>query len=527
MFFVFSLGFRTLADGIPILVKQVTVSEGSVPTENQHASCGRVVCPLTITCAPRDVCDFRNLTWDRATKGVVDYATEADIVTVVESYLFSIIKAMNLTESVKLFREIGLKSIRADISVLTLFNELIGVVEVKKPSKFDIFSQSTVLGELFDQMMLAEGFYGNGPIMGLLCTGNKYMLAWFPADDRSFEGSDISENAATPERPLVRPSNDSPPGVTPSQMHPKVHCIEDADVFVDEDNSDGTVDRRLYTTKVYDIYEEPVGVLNLVYHAIFMMTQARGRPRSAPSRFLLGFHKEKEPITWHPMPENIMLEVNFSKFPHGTVKNLFAIEDLGRGAAGRAWLTVTQRSSSSSSNSSSNSTSRAVCVLKFSNRGESHGLKDEAACWRKVYPEFATRVSLESWSGFPALKMPHFADISVDERIEFIQQLMPLLTRFENAGLVHKDVKWKNMGKYQVRDSGDICLVLYDFSHIGPFHAVNDAGWKERAVEFLTRELSPTSSTFMGMDIPALQQNFEDSLNLSSATATSSKAAAK
>lgn len=63
---------------------------------------------------------------------------------------------------------------------------LVGVVEVKKPGA-SVLSEPTVLGELLDQMLLVEGFYGMGPVIGILTTGEEWLVSWFPADSSALE----------------------------------------------------------------------------------------------------------------------------------------------------------------------------------------------------------------------------------------------------------------------------------------------------------------------------------------------------
>lgn len=55
------------------------------------------------------------------------------------------------------------------------------VVEVKKPRR-NVLLEPTVLGEILDQMLLVEGFYGMGPVIGILTTAEEWILSWFPVD---------------------------------------------------------------------------------------------------------------------------------------------------------------------------------------------------------------------------------------------------------------------------------------------------------------------------------------------------------
>lgn len=105
------------------------------------------------------------------------YGSESDIVFFVRQFLTDIIRALGLK---LLFRaEITISHIRPDIAVLLMGRYLMGVVEVKKPGS-DVLARPAVLGELLDQMFLVQGFYGTGPVIGILTTGDDWVVSWFP-----------------------------------------------------------------------------------------------------------------------------------------------------------------------------------------------------------------------------------------------------------------------------------------------------------------------------------------------------------
>lgn len=57
-------------------------------------------------------------------------------------------------------------------------------------------------------------------------------------------------------------------------------------------------------------------------------------------------------------------------------------------------------------------------------------------------------IKLERWSGADALVMPHFAAVLEHEREQYKDDLRDVLTRkFMKNGKVHKDVRWRNIGK--------------------------------------------------------------------------------
>ena len=137
-------------------------------------------------------------------------------------------------------------------------------------------------------------------------------------------------------------------------------------------------------------------------------------------------------------------------FPLKSTTRLVALEDLGRGSSGKAWLACT--------NSPKNA---SLCVLKFSNRADEAGaLERECGHWASIYPEFAAMVRVEKWSGSPALLMPHFATIHDDFREGMREEIAKLLQRFVSSGYVHNDVQWRNMG-YYIKE-GERVPVLFD-----------------------------------------------------------------
>jgi hypothetical protein len=145
---------------------------------------------------------------------------------------------------------------------------LVGVVEVKKPGS-KVLLKPTVLGELLDQMMLVEGFYGMGPVIGILTTAEEWLISWFPVD------SDILAHVDPPEASFTTPMKQkssftstetkghSPPSGTPSQQRGITHSIEEV-VDVSLETEDGVTDemeRLLCVTRVMNIYEDPICVL--------------------------------------------------------------------------------------------------------------------------------------------------------------------------------------------------------------------------------------------------------------------------
>lgn len=162
-----------LGDGLPELVQNLTLSPPSVPPEKEHASCQRIVSDLPFSTAESvNISGATNTVWRKARTRAdgsryLLYSSEDDIVYFVRRFMEDILLALGL--SLDFNSEVTIKQIRPDLCVLLLDMYLVGVVEVKKPGG-DILLEPTVLGESLDQMLLVEGFYGMGPVIGILTT---------------------------------------------------------------------------------------------------------------------------------------------------------------------------------------------------------------------------------------------------------------------------------------------------------------------------------------------------------------------
>ena len=44
-----------------------------------------------------------------------------------------------------------------------------------------------------DQMLLVEGFYGTGPVIGILTTGEEWVVSWFPGDTNTLAETNHTE----------------------------------------------------------------------------------------------------------------------------------------------------------------------------------------------------------------------------------------------------------------------------------------------------------------------------------------------
>jgi hypothetical protein len=409
------------------------------------------------------------------------YSSEDDIVFFIRRFLKDILLALNLR--LDFSAEVTIKQIRPDLCVLLMGMYLVGVVEVKKPGN-NVLLEPTVLGELMDQMLLVEGFYGMGPVIGILTTAEEWLVSWFPVDSDALAHVDLPEASFT--TPMKQKSSSisietkghSPPGGTPSQQRGIIHCIDEVmDVSLEiDDGVTQEIDRLLCVTRVMNIYADPICVLQHLCGAFQLMSKAHSHHTANLPRCLLKFHKGMHAVTFHPVSyEAVHSKVDYDKYPNKNVKTLVALEDLGRGSTGKAWLCVTITQPRSAS-----------CVLKFDNKhSQSEKLVKERDMWHLLYPEFSTMVKLEHWSGADALVMPHFSTVLDSEREQYKDELLEvLISHFREKGKVHRDVRWRNIGKYRNR-SGAIALVVYDLHDVVDYDVEVHHDWIEKAMQSL------------------------------------------
>jgi hypothetical protein len=479
---------KCLRDGLPQLQRFISMSSPHIPTEFHHARCTRIV--RTFPCA-NDVSEqvlnspYHDSASSRA--NVRKYATEADIIHFVRTYMENINSA--LETQLAFSAEVCIQHIRPDLCVLRHERSLVGVVEVKKPGK-NVLSEPTVLGELFDQMLLIEGFYGTGPVIGILTTGEEWAVAWFPSDTETLTALSsepqvgIGEVMEEVRDGLMTASNQTPQveehasnRVAPRKLTdtaPKNELYCNNESF----NSRKVVTSRLLnTTQVFNAQSQYPEVLKLLCNAFQCMMKARKYHYvgSLP-RCLVGFRRDAINVTFHPLPNRCWQEAasfERTKFPRSDVKLLLGVKDLGRGASGKAWLCST-------------ASCTAVCVLKFNNENDLMSLKKECDMWHLIYPEFASQVKVERWSGSPALVMPYFTAVLEEERDQLKDKVHSVLVnKFASVGKQHNDVAWRNIGKY-LNKKGEVDIVLFDLEGLSNTETDSNSSWIDSSMKQLS-----------------------------------------
>ena len=105
----------------------------------------------------------------------------------------------------------------------------------------------------------------------------------------------------------------------------------------EDDNITQEMDRSLCVTRVMNIYEDPICVLEHLSCAFQLMSTAHSHHSANLPKCLLKFHKGIQSVTFHPVPyEEVHSKIDYGKFPKNNVKTLVALEDVGRGSTGKA-----------------------------------------------------------------------------------------------------------------------------------------------------------------------------------------------
>lgn len=490
---------RILSDGLPVLSQQCSISSASIPSIKEHGPCAKEVKCFHIIPDEFEKIQFsQNIAWGiTSSDNLMYYATENDIAVMIRLYLSSFVSPMKLP--LKIVSEMAITHIRPDLLVLTHNSILVGVVEVKKPGD-GVLNEPTVIGELFDQMKLIQLFYGTGPALGILTTGEQFVVCWFPEDDEVFSAPPKVElYVASPSNNVKEEKKSfSPPGDTPSQKRvpSNISTVDEEKRKPKKGKSRAAksaaktvekvaLDRKLFCTKTIDAAAEKIYLGQVIATCLIRMSHARSQCYPFPQRYLFRFHcGSLKKFTWMAAccdsSTTILEKIRFDKFPNARVKNLLAVEDLGRGSNGKVWLTTTE-------------TFKSVCVLKFDNKNNRCNLDFEAELWVKLYDSaISSMVKVDQWSGAFALMMPYFATIQEIDRELYQLQITKLLERIHNLGYYHDDVHWRNMGCYR-DDAGVNVPILLDLIHVKEFAIKSPSSNSKEWIQKGLRNLFPSN----------------------------------
>lgn len=235
------------------------------------------------------------------------------------------------------------------------------------------------------------------------------------------------------------------------------------------------------------VVNDASAAVRLVASALLKMMRSQPTPYDHPFDFIetrhtITFVKDETNagvFFWSTALAKTKPQMDYVALPAHNAKYLHAIEDLGRGLTGRVWLCST--------------TSGRVCVLKFPNRKSLSSEEDrmdahsEARLWHQIYPGFESAVQAEVWSGYEVLRMPHFSPIPFRERTNasVVEAIEKALRVFDDAGYVHGDVRWKNMGQYKNAGDKAATVVIYDLGRVNCKTEADAGIWMKNALSGL------------------------------------------
>lgn len=389
----------TLLDGIPRLTSRSRVT-ASIPHETAHARCIRTESDAFALVDSVDSwasCALNSLWEGCLPNEALSYAETNDVIYYTRKFLACVARAMG-TSFITSVNILGIQFTMPDILVLFLNDRIVGIVQIKVPGD-NILQQPTVLGELYDQLILVEGVYGSGPIIGIQTTLEEWAFCWFPNDSEHFSSG-----------PLTAPSYDAMYTYSGDLRSAFTHDV--ASISIGSDIADkreciptnAVIERRLCSTPVINAHTDYTLLLRHLTSAFIRMSQLTlGHSPKVP-RCVIQFTRgdvSTSGVSFLPsksMPFDVDGIVS-NNFPPSNQSTLVAIADLGRGSTGRSWLCCTMHESP------------FVCVLKFRNQLDSRNeewLQEEKNWWMTIYPEFAAMVSVDLWGNNHALIMPRF-----------------------------------------------------------------------------------------------------------------------
>eukprot|EP00035_Acanthoeca_spectabilis_P016954 m.353756 g.353756 ORF g.353756 m.353756 type:complete len:590 (+) comp16593_c2_seq27:577-2346(+) len=479
-------------EGFPELKKIATISEASIPTNEEHAKVKPVL---------HDIGTLDDATWEKikafssgigpvgpdekSTSGTYTYASETCIAHIVRACIERLVGVLGLPAQI--ISEVEVWRRRPDLWIITLQGEPIGSVEVKKPAQSSDkgMDHPNVLGEVYDAVMQLAHFSGCMRGIAILIDGRFVRVCWV--------GDDIvpmTEN----EDPLESQSgSDSAVQVRPASLASEPGAGgADSDTVADKKKSSGRkqtspgprieegvfesevmleceeVDRKLFVSPIRDLTDPSnIGMRTIGAALCKMMKTSRSpfeHPFDARRTTFLVYHKKKDYILWMKRPKDFEGKWGIQRKLH-TCETLYSVANMGQGRDHRVHLTSTE--------------SGYLHVLKFwieNTKDTVPGLRNQHDAWNFVYPQY--EVAIETWSGMQCLRMPYFRAIPVAHRTKSMNAVKEALDHFVSKGVMHTDVRWCNMG---LSREGKVVLYDLDIRKITD----SDENWVSNAIASL------------------------------------------
>jgi hypothetical protein len=458
---------------------------------------------LPTTCHPASIV-WQLLKQDGSLGG---YANESEVNKFIGVGLEDVLRAIGMSETIKLVSEVEVMSIRPDWMVLYINGVAVGAIEGKQPGR-TAMTHERILGEVYDQLMhLRTTFRVTTPLAILTCY-NQWRVCWLDDNesnsvaampalpqaepyatprDKKRKQPQATASAPAPKKlkqsdfhtPLkLKPSADRSPRTPPltpsSEVQPVRMCpVEDEVVEGEEEVAEEKVERVLCVSPVVQ-WDDPK--LPWLLMSVFQkMSLAKTRPVKHESGV------QVSEVLRLATPKGFRWEratyasgLDFGTFVARAQQNFFIWEELGRGASGKVYLV-------------SGGKRGCVGVVKFFFHERDCTLEAEQNWWHKIYLDLpgVPNVRIIPILGQRALLMPWFARPMRDQStLEAVERT--LLNDYDGKGFVHRDVAWRNVGVYQGKDG--IEAVVYDMGHVTS-KAEEDEGWVAIAVRSLRQKL--------------------------------------
>ena len=111
-------------------------------------------------------------------------------------------------------------------------------------------------------------------------------------------------------------------------------------------------------------------------------------------------------------------------------------------------------------------------------------LEEELSWWNRCYPELGAHCRVIAAAGHPALLIPRLAPVERSEAV--LDEVRAVLKQqFVAHRLIHRDVRWRNIGKYA--RGGQVHYVIFDLETVE--ESEEDAAWVDTAIHSLKETL--------------------------------------
>jgi len=430
----------TIFAGLPALSPQrISSSAASIPHDHERAE--------LIECEFKPLSDLpQHTTYPSvirayARNSPLDWASESDVQGFVKMVMKDAINAVNLDHLLCCYNELSVFRWRTDIwIVVNRFGVPVGVIEVKKPDEMILHNPHTH-GQVLDYMYRLKHFFGQSVQFGIATTYKKWRLYTSKKDAAQAESVDKAKELSKGTSIIPKSVNSWVGGLdvaaVPEPTFPKT--------------PEGK--RRVYGSRIIP-FDDPA----LIPLLMTMVTKMLYAPRETipifhPKRRYIVLTEDS--LYWDSLRKEVN-QLDFSRMPSSSAKQLFLLEDMRAGADGRAWLVCS-------------STGR-VGVLKFLLIDKPNDqLHQEAEQWNKVW-NIPARVG--KFGGELGLLMPYVfpcTDEEQQKKKEVRAAVILAVEKLAKKCVHHLDVKWGHVGLFHDFQK-KLHAVLFDFSRVERVH---------------------------------------------------------